>query len=156
MKKINWADADWLSGVVASSVSINAALRQIGLRVVGSNHNTFKKWVKVHNISIDHFETNTSAVMAANVARRKSYDQVVCECSLVSQKCLRTFVLREQLLNYVCAECGIADSWNGKPLVLQLDHLNGIHNDNRIDNLRWLCPNCHTQTTTFAGRNNLK
>ena len=42
---------------------------------------------------------------------------------------------------------------NGKPLVLQLDHINGISNDNRIENLRFLCPNCHAQTESFAGRN---
>ena len=42
--------------------------------------------------------------------------------------------------------------WNGIPLVLQLDHINGINNDNRIENLRFLCPNCHSQTTTFSGK----
>jgi len=42
--------------------------------------------------------------------------------------------------------------WNDKPLVLQIDHINGVSNDNRIENLQILCPNCHTQTVTFAGR----
>lgn len=49
--------------------------------------------------------------------------------------------------------CGLGNNWNGKPLVLILDHINGIYNDNRIENLRLLCPNCNSQTDTFAGRN---
>ncbi len=52
-----------------------------------------------------------------------------------------------------CAECGVSSIWNGKRLVLQLDHINGSNRDNRIENLRLLCPNCHSQTDTYAGRN---
>jgi 5-methylcytosine-specific restriction endonuclease McrA len=49
--------------------------------------------------------------------------------------------------------CGQQPMWNGKQLVLILDHINGINNDNRLENLRLLCPNCNSQTPTFAGRN---
>ena len=52
---------------------------------------------------------------------------------------------------YACAWCGISE-WQGKPLVLHLDHANGIHNDNRLVNLRLLCPNCHSQTETYSNR----
>ena len=53
---------------------------------------------------------------------------------------------------YKCHICGI-DEWNDKAIVLQLDHINGVKRDNRIENLRFLCPNCHSQTDTFAGKN---
>jgi hypothetical protein len=56
------------------------------------------------------------------------------------------------LLAYACDGCGIAD-WRGRPLVLQLDHLNGVNDDHRLENLRLLCPNCHSQTSTFCGKN---
>ena len=51
----------------------------------------------------------------------------------------------------VCVECGIGPEWNGKKLTLQLEHINGIYNDNRLENLIILCPNCHSQTETYAG-----
>lgn len=56
------------------------------------------------------------------------------------------------ILENQCLSCGIGPIWNGLPLVLQLDHINGMNNDHRIENLRILCPNCHTQTETYAGR----
>ena len=52
-----------------------------------------------------------------------------------------------------CAMCGLESVWEDKPLTLQLDHVNGDHYDNRVGNLRLVCPNCHSQTETFAGRN---
>jgi hypothetical protein len=52
-----------------------------------------------------------------------------------------------------CAECGMGPTWHGRPLVLILDHINGVPDDYRRDNLRLLCPNCNSQQPTFAGRN---
>jgi len=65
---------------------------------------------------------------------------------------LRTRLLNNELLEYKCSICNLVE-WNGKAISLQLDHINGQRKDNRIENLRLLCPNCHSQTDTFCGKN---
>lgn len=62
-------------------------------------------------------------------------------------------IIEQQLVPYVCAECDNDGNHNGKPLVLQLDHINGVNDDNRLENLRFLCPNCHSQEDTYAAKN---
>ena len=52
----------------------------------------------------------------------------------------------------MCEECGLA-VWNGRPIPLELDHVNGRYTDNRLENLRILCPNCHAQTPTYRAKN---
>ncbi|MGC9992491.1 MAG: HNH endonuclease [Candidatus Cybelea sp.] len=61
-------------------------------------------------------------------------------------------LVRAGLLGSTCHSCGLKD-WHGRPLSLHLDHINGVRNDNRLENLRMLCPNCHSQTPTYGGRN---
>ena len=65
---------------------------------------------------------------------------------------IRRRILDGNLIDYKCQRCGI-DSWNGESITLELDHINGQNNDHRIENLRFLCPNCHSQTETYKGKN---
>ena len=65
---------------------------------------------------------------------------------------VRKRIMKENLLPYECNECKISE-WNSKKLSLHLDHINGINGDNRIENLRFLCPNCHSLTETYTGKN---
>jgi hypothetical protein len=71
----------------------------------------------------------------------------------VSGARLKRYILQLGVMSYLCKLCSQGPEWNGKLLVLQLDHENGDCTDNRLENLRFLCPNCHSQTETFAGRN---
>lgn len=66
---------------------------------------------------------------------------------------VRNYVKTHNLLEELCSECQIGPEWNGRPLTLQLDHIDGDSSNNILDNLRYLCPNCHSQTDTFCGRN---
>lgn len=79
-------------------------------------------------------------------------DEVFIKGSKVSNNTVKAR-LRELNLEFKCKECGVGEEWNGKPLSLQLEHVNGLSTDNRIENLVLLCPNCHSQTETFSGRN---
>lgn len=78
------------------------------------------------------------------------FDKMFCENSEVNRSCVRKYILKNNILEYKCAICGNTGEHLGKPLTLQLDHINGIFNDHRLENLRWLCPNCHSQTETWG------
>jgi 5-methylcytosine-specific restriction endonuclease McrA len=65
---------------------------------------------------------------------------------------VRRVIIKDGLIPYKCGECEISE-WNNKKLALHLDHINGKNSDHRLDNLRFLCPNCHSQTETYTGKN---
>ena len=71
---------------------------------------------------------------------------------LVKSYRLKRRLIEQGLKETRCELCGL-DTWNGQPIPLELDHINGKRDDNRLDNLRVLCPNCHAQTPTYRGRN---
>jgi Zn finger protein HypA/HybF involved in hydrogenase expression len=73
--------------------------------------------------------------------------------SSYSRKALKQRLLQEGLLSNSCFRCGLDPIWWNESLVLIIDHINGINNDNRLENLRLVCPNCNSQLSTFSGRN---
>lgn len=79
--------------------------------------------------------------------------EVFVEDSTYSRCNIKKRIIRKNLIEYKCSLCPTEDMWQGKPLSLHLDHVNGVNNDHRIENLRFLCPNCHSQTETYAGKN---
>jgi 5-methylcytosine-specific restriction endonuclease McrA len=83
------------------------------------------------------------------ITSKKSNEDIFHKNSVYDRKDLKRKIIKEGILEYKCSMCGIFE-WMDKPLSLQLDHINGINNDNRIENLRFLCPNCHTQTPTWG------
>lgn len=84
---------------------------------------------------------------------RLSDEDIFCRDSLAHSRTLKRRYIELTGEPDCCSTCRIGPRWNGLELVLQLDHRNGIRDDNRLVNLRWLCPNCHSQTSTYCGRN---
>ena len=91
-----------------------------------------------------------------NRAATRKLEDVLVENSEYQQSHLKRRLLASGILKNECATCGQGPEWMGRPLVMVLDHVNGIPNDNRIDNLRLLCPNCNSQTATYCAKNNEK
>lgn len=85
-----------------------------------------------------------------------SVQEVCVENSKYGRKNLKNMLFKFKLKEKKCEICGLGEEWNNKVISLTLDHINGIRNDNRLENLRILCPNCHSQTDTFASRNKQK
>lgn len=96
------------------------------------------------------------ALVASSKARAFTDDKVYTDNSTYPRHRLKERLIKENRIPYSCQECGNEGEHNGKPLVLQIDHINGINNDHRLENLRFLCPNCHTQQDTYAAKNKLK
>jgi 5-methylcytosine-specific restriction endonuclease McrA len=85
-------------------------------------------------------------------ARARSLPLPILLANSTSRKAVKRRLLLEGILENVCSECGLRE-WRGKALAMHIDHINGIRTDHRLENLRMLCPNCHSQTPTYGGRN---
>lgn len=145
-----WND-EQLKVAVRGSTNISDVLRLLGLRVAGGNHRSIRYWIDELGLDISHFSNEKQLSSLAKNRPKKTDEEVLCVDSKVSMKALKR-VAREKI-KYICNECKNDGNHNGKLLILQLDHINGNNTDNRLENLRWLCPNCHSQTDTFSGRN---
>ena len=110
----------------------------------GSNAKTVMKRLNKYNITCDHFETVKP--------RQLVYSDIFCINSNVTQATLR-YNFKKISKYDKCQICGQSVLWNGKPLTMILDHIDGDNHSNQIENLRWICPNCNSQLPTFAGRN---
>jgi len=80
-------------------------------------------------------------------------EEIFCSNSEVSTQLVKKRIILDRIFPYQCSQCGNMGSWEEKPLVLRLDHINGDSRNNNIENLRFLCPNCDSQTSTYCGRN---
>lgn len=149
----NW-DLIKLKEAANKSISIAQALKFLGVDVSPANYRKFKKIIRRNNIDISHFlgKAHTKGTNR-NLPKAKLEDMLV-EHSTFDYGYVKRRILKENLLPYKCSipHCSISN-WHGNPITLQLDHINGIKNDNRLSNLRLICPNCHSQTTTYCGRN---
>lgn len=138
--------------LIQASHSYSDVLRKLSLTTKGGNSSRLlKKRIQELNIDITHFERQFDAGIRK---LRKPLSSILIEdSSYRNMKMLKRRLVNEGLLEYRCYQCGNEGMWLGKELSLQLDHINGNHFDNRLTNLRFLCPNCHSQTETFAGKN---
>lgn len=139
--------------LVKSSLNISEVLFKLGYTTKGNSwgYSQVKQRMIDLNLSGKDFR-GKSAITFSNELKKIDKDKLFCKGSKHARNILRKTIIKENLIPYKCAICGIIE-WQGKTLSLELDHINGENNDNRLENLRFLCPNCHSQTTTYGCRN---
>lgn len=152
----SWTDND-LKLAVRDNKSYAGVLRTLGFNVSGGMHTLIKGHVLRLNLDVSHFTGQGHRKDSThNWTKKVPIERILIKNSNYRSTALRRRLFKEGILENVCAECGQKPNWNNKPLTLQLDHINGDHYDNRLENLRLLCPNCHSQTNTFCGKNRRK
>lgn len=143
---------DNLQKIVDSSLSIAEVCRKLNMRPVGGNYKTLKKYFILFEIDKSHFTGQGWNVgkMYRNFSKTFTLEEILIEKSTyTSTGRLKNRLIKEGIKKNICEECGISE-WNGKKITLHLDHKNGDNLDNRIENLKILCPNCHSQTKTYC------
>lgn len=146
-----WNEQD-LRDFISKSKTKSDVIRKMGLLLRPGNFKTLDRYVKIHNIDISHFDR----YFHNNRFNNRKYtneEMFIANSSYTNGKGIKNRLIREGLKEYKCEKCGNIGEWNGEKLNLQIDHINGINTDNSIDNLRFLCPNCHSQTETFCSKN---
>jgi len=153
MEKI---DKNTFETIVSESYNIADVCRKIGWQPRGDNYKIVHKYIDKYNVDISHFKSHrTNIGNVLNKEKEKKAKYYLKEKSYVKTAYLKWKLFSEGIKEYKCEKCGCTH-WNNQQIALQLHHINGDDTDNRLENLQILCPNCHSQTDNFCGRNAAK
>lgn len=142
----NYSDEEFKQ-IIQQSSSFSDVCRELGYSKSGASVARIKLKIDQLQISTDHFG------LANKTPIVRTEENVFIENSTAAQKTLRRWYLQGAYTPYICSICGQEPIWQNKELTLILDHINGINTDDRLENLRWVCPNCNMQLPTTNGKN---
>ena len=143
-----------LIDIVRKSKTLKEVLEPFGFTCYGGNIYTLKRRLVQDQIDFSHIYRQEKKTIFAK--KTVVFEDVLKENSTYDRSALRRLVIKHKLIPYTCKVCGNEGWWQNKPLTLILDHINGVNNDHRLENLRFLCGSCNSQTPTFCGRKTVK
>ena len=160
MKKWEKFSDEELQEIAYKSSCLGDYAKNLGYSIKGTSGNnarsSIKAMIELKQINVMHFKgykNKSTQFNYKHVNENYNVSNLFTENSFAERKLIRRYLLAYNLIPYKCAFCGNEGEWRGKQISLELDHINGKHNDNRLENLRWLCPNCHATTPTYRGKN---
>ena len=149
--KVDLLTKEQMENLVKSSRTLQEVLKKIGYSSVsGTNRKTVQKRIEMYKISTKHFTKGVGSGI------KRTEENIFCKNSTASQHVLRVWYLKGKYTEYKCSICGQPPVWQEKELSLTLDHINGDNTDDRLENIRWICPNCDRQLDTFGSKNKRK
>ena len=158
MKKLKTLSKDELGKIVQDSYSAAEVCKKLGYCATGSSNTAIRKALLAMQIDISHWtgqlwSKGKTCLDDARISKLVNINEIFVENSKSSAGYVRSLIKKKEIFPYVCKVCNMLPFWQNKPITLQLDHVNGNRTDQRLENLRWLCPNCHSQTATYGGQN---
>ncbi len=140
---------------VSKSKSYSGVCRLLGITPKGGNLRTVKRKIEQMGLDVRHFtfkNWNKGLTSEDHTSiKKKPIEEILVENSGWNSHNIKNRILKEGIKDYKCERCGRTE-WEGEQIPLELHHINGIHNDNRIENLQILCPNCHALTDNYSGK----
>ncbi len=145
-EKFKLYNVEELKEAVSSGICWTDVCRTLNISVCGFNFDRLRELCAEYEINYNHFDVKRS--FRRNKKEWTPELLFIKDCEIHRSQ-LRQVLIRIGHYTNQCEMCGCSATWNGKPLTIEIDHINGDHRDNRKENLRWLCPNCHSQTPTY-------
>lgn len=149
-----WSNSDdEFVDLVKKSLNIKEVLFKLELTTTGNSWGYSEVKRRMEALGLSYRDFRNKNISNDNCSKKKISNEVLFSSHCKhARNIVRKRIIQDNLLDYKCAICGVSE-WNEKKISLELDHINGINYDNRLENLRFLCPNCHSQTSTYGSRN---
>jgi Zn finger protein HypA/HybF involved in hydrogenase expression len=143
-----------LKEAISTSFSYREVMRKLNIIPAGGNYQSLKNIIKTNNLTsmLSHFTHSCWNKGKKFPTTRTTLDEYLNNKKTITSHKLRILLIKFNIKEYKCENCNLSE-WLGQPISLELDHIDGNHNNNLLKNLKILCPNCHAQTPNYRGKN---